>query len=87
VAAIAAGLLVELAEAAFWIRVSRRRRPVVGAETLAGAQGVAVSDCKPEGQVRVSGELWGAVCEEGVDAGEDIEVESISGLTLRVRRK
>jgi membrane protein implicated in regulation of membrane protease activity len=33
------------------------------------------------------GELWGAVCAEGVSEGEPIVVESVSGLTLRVRPK
>ena len=87
VAAIVAGMTIEVGEAAFWIRLSRRRRPSVGAEALVGAEGVAASDCRPGGQVRVRGELWGAVCPEGVSAGEPVVVESVSGLTLRVRPK
>jgi membrane-bound ClpP family serine protease len=87
VAAILAGLAIEIGEAAFWIKVSRRLRPATGAEALVGAEGVAASDCLPEGTVRVVGELWGAVCPVGVSAGEPIVVESVSGLTLRVRPK
>jgi membrane-bound ClpP family serine protease len=87
VAAILAGLAIEVGEAAFWIRLSRRLRPATGAEALVGAEGVAASDCRPEGTVRVRGELWGAVCARGVFAGEPIVVESVSGLTLRVRPK
>jgi membrane-bound serine protease (ClpP class) len=87
VAAILAGMTIEIGEAAFWIRLSRRRRPAIGAEALVGAQGVAVSDCRPEGQVRVAGELWRAVCPAGVDAGEPVVVEEVTGLTLRVRPK
>ena len=86
-AAIVAGMAVEVGEAAFWIRLSRRRRPAVGAEALVDAEGVAASDCRPEGQVRIRGELWGAVCPDGVSAGEPVVVESVSGLTLRVRPK
>jgi membrane protein implicated in regulation of membrane protease activity len=37
--------------------------------------------------VRVKGELWGAVCDEGVFEGQPVVVESVSGLTLRVRPK
>jgi len=48
---------------------------------------MAASDCRPEGTVRVVGELWGAVCAEGVSEGEPIVVESVSGLTLRVHPK
>ena len=87
IAVILAGMAVEIGEAAFWIRLSRRRRPAIGAEALVGAQGVAVSDCRPEGRVRVAGELWRALCPEGVGAGEPVVVEGMTGLTLRVRPK
>lgn len=80
-------MTIEIGEAALWIRLSRRLRPLTGAEALVGTEGVAASDCRPEGTVRVLGELWGAVCSEGVSAGEPVVVESVSALTLRVRRK
>jgi membrane-bound serine protease (ClpP class) len=87
IAAILAGMTIEVGEAAFWIRLSRRLRPAVGVEALVGAEGVAASDCRPDGSVRVRGELWGAVCAEGVSEGEPVVVEGVSGLTLRVRPK
>ena len=87
VVVIVAGMTIEIGEAAFWIRLSRRLRPVVGLEALVGVEGVAASDCRPEGSVRVRGELWGAVCPDGVSEGEPVVVESVSGLTLRVRPK
>jgi membrane protein implicated in regulation of membrane protease activity len=37
--------------------------------------------------VRVRGERWQAVCDEGADAGDSVVVEGVSGLTLQVRRK
>jgi len=60
---------------------------VIGHESLPGAEGVAVTDCRPEGRVRVRGEVWRAVCADGVGAGEAVVVERVSGLTLLVRRK
>jgi membrane-bound ClpP family serine protease len=81
------GITIELGEAAFWIRVSRRLRPRVGAEALVGAEGVAVSDCRPSGRVRVQGEVWRAVCRDGVDAGDLVVVLGVSELMLQVRRK
>jgi membrane-bound serine protease (ClpP class) len=88
VAVILAGMTIEIGEAALWIRLSRRARPAIGGvEALIGADGVAATACRPEGQVRVRGELWQAVCPEGVDAGEPIVVEGMTGLTLRVRPK
>jgi membrane-bound serine protease (ClpP class) len=85
--AIIVGMTIELGEAAFWIRVSRRRQPAIGAEALVGAEGVAMTECRPEGQVRVRGERWRAVCPEGAVAGDPVVVEGVSGLTLQVRPK
>ena len=88
IAVILAGMTIEIGEAALWIRLSRRARPAIGgAEALVGAHGLAVSACRPEGRVRVQGELWRAVCPTGVDAGEPVVVEDVTGLTLRVRPK
>ena len=80
-------MTIELGEAAFWIRLSRRRQPSIGTEALAGAEGVAMTDCRPNGQVRVRGERWQAVCHDGADAGDAVVVDGVSGLTLQVRRK
>ena len=85
--AIIVGLTIELGEATFWVRLSRRARPRIGAEALLGADGVAVDECRPDGRVRVHGEIWRATCPEGVDAGERIVVTAVSGLTLQVHRK
>ena len=87
IVAILVGITIELGEAAFWIRISRRLRPRVGAEALVGAEGVALSDCRPFGRVRVRGESWRARCDEGVGAGEAVVVLAVSDLTLEVRRK
>jgi membrane-bound serine protease (ClpP class) len=78
-------MAIELGEAGFWIRLSQRRRTAIGAEALVGSEGVATSDCRPRGRVRVRGEVWQAVCPEGADAGDAVVVEDVSGLTLEVR--
>ncbi|MDQ3858757.1 MAG: hypothetical protein M3327_09980 [Actinomycetota bacterium] len=82
--AVVASALVEVAEAAFWIRLSRRRPAAVGAEALIGALGEAVTPCRPNGTVRIAGELWQARCEGGVDAGERVRVVARDGLELEV---
>ena len=84
VAAIVGALVIEVAEAWFWIWLSRRRRAVVGAEALVGVEARVVAACRPEGQVRVAGELWRARCEEGADVGRRVRVLRIDGLTLEV---
>ena len=62
-------------------------RPRVGVEALVGAEGVALSDCRPSGRVRVRGESWSALCREGVDAGQEVVVLAVADLTLEVRPK
>ena len=82
--AIAAAGVLEMGETYLGFRWSRRERAAVGAEALVGRTGVATSDLRLEGQVKVDGELWGARCESGVDAETRVVVTSIEGLTLTV---
>jgi membrane protein implicated in regulation of membrane protease activity len=63
----------------------RRVRSITGPEAFVGSTGRAVTDCRPEGQVRVKGALWRAHCPAGVDAGERIVVEAMDGMLLTVR--
>jgi membrane protein implicated in regulation of membrane protease activity len=82
--AITAGALFELGEAAFLIWWSKRRRAVVGAEALVGRRGIVASECMPDGQIRIAGELWRAHCRAGASAGDAVVVRSVDGLTLEV---
>ena len=84
--AIAGAAVLEVAETFLWIRLSRRRRPQVGVEALIGATADVVSPCRPDGQVRVQGELWRARCAAGADTGERVRVTALEGLTLVVDR-
>jgi membrane-bound serine protease (ClpP class) len=84
--AVIVAALVEIGEFFFWIWLSRRRGAVSGAEALIGKTARVVSPCRPEGQVRVEGELWRARCEAGADAGEAVRVAAIHELTLEVTR-
>jgi membrane protein implicated in regulation of membrane protease activity len=84
VVAVGAAALFELAEAYLVVRFSRHRRAQVGAETLVGEHGVVVVPCRPDGQIRVRGEIWKARSEEGADVGETVRVLAVDGLTLLV---
>jgi membrane-bound serine protease (ClpP class) len=81
-----------LAFAAFTIALVRlviqaqRRRAQTGAEALMGQRGQAASDVSPEGWVIVQGERWRARAAEPIAAGEAVEVLSVEGLLLRVRK-
>jgi membrane-bound serine protease (ClpP class) len=93
---IAVGLLLG-GFMAFAVRkvVQARRNPVItGWEEMIGAQGVVREPVDPVGQVFVQGALWRASLADGAGDGGDggalergvrVRVESVEGLTLRVR--
>jgi membrane protein implicated in regulation of membrane protease activity len=87
VVGFAAGIVCFLGEIGFWHRKVRDRRAVVGAQTMIGQQGTVVWACRPEGQVRISGEIWAARCDEGADPGAAVRVVDRRGLTLVVETK
>ena len=76
--------LLEVTETVVTWRLSRRGAPKVGSETLIGAVGRVVSDCRPTGTVRIRGEIWQARCNEGADAGDAVRIVGLDGLTLLV---
>lgn len=77
---------LELAETFGTWAWSRRGRPKVGVETLIGATGRVVSDCRPEGTVRVKGEIWRARCDAGASMGDRVRVTGREELVLQVER-
>ena len=62
-----------------------RRRPVTGREEMVGLVGIARTALAPDGQLAVRGELWEAVSEQPVSAGDEVEVTAVDGLRLRVK--
>lgn len=76
--------VLEVVETTLTWRLSQLWAPRVGPETLIGATGRAVSDCRPKGTVRVNGEEWRARSETGASAGERIRVVGRERLTLVV---
>ena len=81
---VVAGATLELTETGFLTWWSKRRRAVVGAETLVGRRAIVAADCMPDGQVRVAGELWGAHCRAGAAVGDPVVVTAVDGLRLEV---
>jgi len=71
-------------ELTFWHRRVRHLQPSVGAQTMIGRGAVALSPCRPRGQVRLDGETWNAHCVAGVDAGEPVRIVRRERLTLVV---
>lgn len=66
---------------------AHKRKPVTGVEELIGLKGVAKTDIdRRSGMVMVHGELWQAISEKEIKKEEEIIVEEIRGLTLKVRK-
>ena len=77
-------LVLGLGELYLWNRTVRRRRKVVGTETLIGKTAEVRVTCRPHGQVFVDGELWEAECAAGADVGAHVRVLGVRELTLLV---
>jgi membrane-bound serine protease (ClpP class) len=78
-----AGSLLLLAIVSFAVRA--RRRPVVsGQEGLLRERAEAVEAFEHQGLVRVHGELWNAVTQTPVQAGQPLRIVRVDGLTLQV---
>jgi len=78
-AAAVVGLLLFLA-------IRAQRTPVsTGREGLLQELGTARTPLAPRGKVLIHGEIWDAVADEPVAAGETVEVVGVRNLTLAVR--
>ena len=86
VVGFACSLVLFLCELAFWHRRVRGQPKKVGAQTLVGQTATVISACRPEGQVRISGEIWAARCPGGADTDDTVTVVGRDGLTLVVER-
>ncbi len=71
----------------FYVGVKAQfRRVKTGKEALIGAKGVATTDLKPKGEIRVMGEFWEATTKEGeIASGQDVEVVGMDGMFLLVK--
>ena len=86
-------ILVMVAWAAFcignFIVISRTLMSsgLSGVESMVGSVGKVLNPLTPEGLVRIKGEIWTAVLDEGekVGVGEEVTVTGIDGLRLHVR--
>jgi membrane protein implicated in regulation of membrane protease activity len=81
---VVCALVIDLLEVGIGLWWNKRRRATVGVESLVGRTAVAVGELSPEGQVKVNGEIWSARCAQWCDAGSEVVVRRVDGLTLEV---
>jgi membrane-bound serine protease (ClpP class) len=66
---------------------AQRKKPTTGIEGLIGEIGEALTSLKPDGTVRVHGEVWQAESTSGkIDKGEHVRVVQIQDLKLKVEQ-
>jgi membrane-bound serine protease (ClpP class) len=77
------GFFVVVAGLAF---KAHRSKPIGGSEGLIGEIGAVKETLDPEGLIFIHGEYWNARAREKVEPGEKVEVESMDGLLLNVKK-
>jgi membrane-bound serine protease (ClpP class) len=83
-------VLLVIAAIAVWLLYAavraQYRRVKTGKEALMGAKGVAVTDIKPKGEIRVLGEFWQATAKDAqISSGQTVEVVGMAGMFLVVK--
>jgi membrane-bound serine protease (ClpP class) len=64
-----------------------RNKPVTGSEGMVGLEGSAHSEINSSGgTVMVHGEYWSAFSDEPIGVGQKVVVESVKGLSVRVKK-
>jgi membrane-bound serine protease (ClpP class) len=66
---------------------ARLSKVKTGKEGLAGEKGIAKTDLIPEGKVFVHGELWNAVSDELIKAGERVVIIAVDDMTVKVKKE
>jgi len=64
----------------------KKARPRIGSGDLIGEKGIAITDIRPKGQVKIKGEIWQAEAEEDIIKGEEVVVIEQKRLILKVRK-
>lgn len=67
---------------------AQRSKVSTGVEGLVGSRGIVKNEITASGgQVQLHGELWAAISDEPLPAGTAVVVESVSGLTVKVKKQ
>ncbi len=85
--ASSAFLCIFLGFIVYKVAQARRQRARMGIEMIEGSKGVVTTRLDPYGEVRVGGEFWRALAEEGtIERGASVIVTRREGLVLKVRQ-
>jgi membrane-bound serine protease (ClpP class) len=66
---------------------AQKRKPITGIQGIVGEIGEVNQDLRPDGAVKVHGEIWNATSLDGLlRRGTKVKVEEIENLKLKVRK-
>ena len=64
------------------------RKKITGSEGMVGLNGEVVKPLTPVGTIRVGSEYWRAKSvDKDIEAGEEVEILEVDGLTVKIRLK
>jgi membrane-bound serine protease (ClpP class) len=70
-----------------WLALkAQKAKPRTGPNPLAGEEGVVKKRLAPEGLIFIHGEYWTAVSDTPLEVGQNVKVEEVNGLTLKVTK-
>lgn len=69
----------------FWLIIKKRKKSVTGEAGMIGEIGKVKEWNKTKGKIFVHGELWDAESEVPLSTGDQAIIQSVEGLTLRVK--
>jgi membrane-bound serine protease (ClpP class) len=81
---VVTGFLIIVIRATYKVH---RQKPMTGEAGIIGETAVVCQELNPDGLVRVNGEIWKAVSQNGkkIKKGHKVEILSLKGLTLQVK--
>ncbi len=65
---------------------ARNSRVVSGDAVLVGQHGVAIEAFQGQGRITVQGEIWNACCDAALKEGDEVAIDGVENLTLKVSR-
>ena len=66
---------------------AQKKKPTIGKEAQIGEIGISRTDVNKTGKINIHGEIWNAYSDEPISSGESVEVISVNGLKLKIKKK
>jgi membrane-bound serine protease (ClpP class) len=81
---VVSGFLIIVIRATYKVH---RQKPITGEAGIIGETAVVCQELNPKGLIKINGEIWKAVSQDGkkIKKGLEVEILSLKGLTLKVK--